>query len=299
MKRVFLINASWLLIIFLVACGTESLENSVSPGAENVHEENQTMEAADHNEDIHEEDLDAGADEFDEEPSQENDVQSKAMNEEEDDLLIEEKGIYVGRADPHTVEIRVDGNPIAYQILQNLREKVDQLTEGREVHFTYKVKGETKEIQAIEPLATDENDEESLQTENGIFVGQADPHTIEVEMKDDYVAFQLTMDARDDALLLREGEEVTFSYHEAPDVLTIHTIQSVTRKDHLRGKGIYIGQADPHTIEIQTEEGAFAFQLTMEARKDVEKLQSEDEVLYTYIEEGDFREIDLIQKVID
>src|SRR5690625_662941 len=34
--------------------------------------------------------------------------------------------------------------------------------------------------------------------------------------------------------------------------------------------GIYNGQADPHTIEVETEDGPTAFQLTMEARDDID-----------------------------
>lgn len=59
--------------------------------------------------------------------------------------------------------------------------------------------------------------------------------------------------------------------------------------------GIYNGQADPHTIEIETAEGPQAFQLTIEARDDIEALTEGEEVTYVYAEDGDTRTIESIQ----
>lgn len=59
--------------------------------------------------------------------------------------------------------------------------------------------------------------------------------------------------------------------------------------------GIYNGQADPHTIEIETDEGPLAFQLTMDARDDIDALTEGGEVTYTYTEDGDTRTIESIQ----
>ena|SRR5690625_2700189 len=59
--------------------------------------------------------------------------------------------------------------------------------------------------------------------------------------------------------------------------------------------GIYNGQADPHTIEIETDEGPLAFQLTMDARDDIDALTEGGEVTYKYTEDGDNRTIESIQ----
>lgn len=59
--------------------------------------------------------------------------------------------------------------------------------------------------------------------------------------------------------------------------------------------GIYNGQADPHTIEIETAAGPLAFQLTLEARDDIEQLVEGEEVTYDYTEDGDTRTIESIQ----
>lgn len=60
--------------------------------------------------------------------------------------------------------------------------------------------------------------------------------------------------------------------------------------------GIYNGQQDPHTIEIETAEGPTAFQLTEEAKLDVEKLTEGDEVIYTYYKDGEQLIIELIEE---
>lgn len=69
------------------------------------------------------------------------------------------------------------------------------------------------------------NSEEDLITETGIYNGQADPHTIEIETADGPLAFQLTMEARDDIDALTEGGEVTYTYTEDGDTRTIESIQ--------------------------------------------------------------------------
>jgi len=61
--------------------------------------------------------------------------------------------------------------------------------------------------------------------------------------------------------------------------------------------GIYNGQADVHTIEIETDDGPVAFQLSMGARDHVEKLTEDEEVTYTYRKEGDERVIESIEPV--
>lgn len=64
---------------------------------------------------------------------------------------------------------------------------------------------------------------------------------------------------------------------------------------HITKTGIYNGQADPHTIEIETDEGPVAFQLTLEAREDVKQLTENEQVTYTYTEDGDQRTIQSIK----
>jgi Intracellular proteinase inhibitor len=48
----------------------------------------------------------------------------------------------------------------------------------------------------------------------GIFTGQIDPHSIEVDMKGEKVAFQLKEEARQQVSSLKEGSEISFVYTE-------------------------------------------------------------------------------------
>lgn len=61
--------------------------------------------------------------------------------------------------------------------------------------------------------------------------------------------------------------------------------------------GSYSGQADPHTIEIETDDGFVAYQLTMEARDLVVDLEPGDKVTYTYYKDGEMLVIKHIEKV--
>src|SRR5690625_1262294 len=61
--------------------------------------------------------------------------------------------------------------------------------------------------------------------------------------------------------------------------------------------GSFNGQADPHTIEIETDEGPVAYQLTIEARDLVVDLEPGDEVTYTYYKDGEMLVIKHIEKV--
>lgn len=69
------------------------------------------------------------------------------------------------------------------------------------------------------------NSDQSVITETGIYNGQADPHTIEIETAEGPTAFQLTIEARDDVEALTEGEEVTYMYTEDGDTRTISSIE--------------------------------------------------------------------------
>lgn len=60
--------------------------------------------------------------------------------------------------------------------------------------------------------------------------------------------------------------------------------------------GIYNGQVDPHTIEIETAEGPTAFQLSDSARADLAQLNESDEVIYTYYENDEQLIIEIIEE---
>lgn len=259
MKKLSMLLLLLLMSIVIVACGT----NDVEQANDDQTEENNDLE------DVEESEEDVVEDEEESEPELKTDT-----------------GIYNGQADPHTIEIETSEGPKAFQLSDEARKQVEQLTEGAEVTYTYYQEGEQLIIQSIEASTTsgDVNTDEKI-TATGIYNGQADPHTIEIETDEGPVAFQLTLNAREDVTHLTEGEQVTFTYYQEGEQRVIETIQPSERVK-MTETGIYVGQADPHTIEIETANGPQAFQLTMEARKDVEKLRDGREVTYTYYQDG-------------
>ena len=62
--------------------------------------------------------------------------------------------------------------------------------------------------------------------------------------------------------------------------------------------GIYIGQADSHTIEISVEDNPVAYQITQGLEEDVAKLSENDPVKYLYYERPVEGETDLKQLII-
>jgi|SRR5690625_141048 len=61
-----------------------------------------------------------------------------------------EIGIYIGRIDPHTIEIETSDGPTAFQLSDEAREDVKSLSENDEVIYSYYVDGEQLVIETIE-----------------------------------------------------------------------------------------------------------------------------------------------------
>ncbi|WP_375102412.1 hypothetical protein ACDZ28_17905 [Paenibacillus sp. RS8] len=58
----------------------------------------------------------------------------------------------------------------------------------------------------------------------------------------------------------------------------------------IKGTGVYVGQIDSHSVEIETKEGPTAFEITAGMESILEKLNTDDSVVFEYVEkavEGD------------
>lgn len=87
---------------------------------------------------------------------------------------------------------------------------ISDLYNGR---YSIEVFLRAKEEQA--KVVTDLNVENSLLTRgSGVLVGQIDPHSIELDMKGDKIAFQLKEEAIQQLPSLKEGSEISFVYSE-------------------------------------------------------------------------------------
>lgn len=148
--------------------------------------------------------------------------------------------------------------------------------------------------------ATEDVDEKAIINDLGIYIGQADPHTVEIETNEGPKAFQLTDESKVQIEQLEPNDEVKFNYFVNEQKQNI--LQSIEKMNDAQDNkneatGIYNGQQDPHTIEIETDDGPTAFQLTMEAREQVEPLQVGKKVTYTYEQEGEQLIIDTIKQI--
>ncbi|GGO06704.1 hypothetical protein [Saccharibacillus kuerlensis] len=69
------------------------------------------------------------------EPPAENGQTDKT--DHENHKAISASGVYNGQADPHTIEVDVDGKPMSFQLAQGVAKQLDGLTEGDAISFEY------------------------------------------------------------------------------------------------------------------------------------------------------------------
>jgi len=142
-----------------------------------------------------------------------------------------------------------------------------------------------------EPLAT-ELDEEIIYRTEGTLVGQIDNHSVEIEVEGIPKAFRLA-----EGLVindLADGSRVEIAYLEAdtdeaenggdrrPLLLSIEAVDLPPEVIDLHG--IYNGQIDSHSVEIEIAGEAQVFAL--DAGLKVDHLDSGTEVFITYRQEG-------------
>ncbi|OZI13693.1 hypothetical protein CEW92_00170 [Bacillaceae bacterium SAS-127] len=182
------------------------------------------------------------------EQNTESETPESAEGDKESEVAVEEveaKGIYNGMADPHTVEINVDGEDKAFQVNPEGEEvkKFDALEEGSEVTFVYKTEGEQMtitQVKSVEPkqeVESEATEPAKEPTENeaavdeveaiGIYNGMADLHTVELNVDGEDQAFQINPEGEEvkkfDAL--EEGTEVTFVYKTEGEQMTITQVK--------------------------------------------------------------------------
>jgi len=95
---------------------------------------------------------------------------------------------------------------------------------------------------------------------------------------------------------LNETPEVDNEQQENGDKNDQYNDEATSGQELKTDIGIYNGQVDPHTIEIETAEGPTAFQLSDSARDEVEKLTEYDEVIYTYYKKDEQLIIEMIEE---
>lgn len=161
------------------------------------------------------------------------------------------------------------------------------------------------EIQKAERDETDETDthttadvEKRTFTELGIFVGQADQHTIEIETNEGPKAFRLTEQSAKQMKELKSNDKVKFEYtvnEKQQNIL--QKIEKIKDKLNNREVGIYNGQQDSNSIEIETSHGPTVFQLSDKAKEQIDSLEIGGKVSFTYRVDGPQLIIESIEQI--
>jgi hypothetical protein len=132
---------------------------------------------------------------------------------------------------------------------------------------------------------------------DGILVGQIDSQSVEIEINGQLKAFSLG--AGVSAAGISDGARVVFSYietEERPQLLSL-TAAVVKKKLHtLHGEGIYTGQIDSHSVEIEVDGEARAFAIGEGVV--VENIDGGSRIAFTYREE-EYRPLLLSVEVIE
>jgi hypothetical protein len=190
---------------------------------------------------------------------------------EEEELIYEEMGTYLGQIDNHSVEISVDGQARAFEIGEKV--SVDQLVSGSRVLFTYRDDDQRlilMTLKVIEEPVGDDNDE---LTGEGVLEGQIDAHSVEISIKRIFVLSDVVS-----AEEIEIGSLVAFGFTENGRKATIYSLEAVN--EPLEGRimhGILTGRPDDRTVEIEYHQ-AFG----LDEGVSIEGIGDGAEVVYTY-----------------
>jgi len=162
---------------------------------------------------------------------------------------------------------------------------------GDEIVFTYIEAEETLLILTIEKIVK----EPELLTCRGIYNGQIDSHSVEIEIDGKPVAFSINGNFNPD--LIESGSIIEFTYTESehrPLIISVDNVEQPAEEDDdfVIGEGIYVGQIDPQSVEIQIQRA-----FTLAGDIDVESIEDGALVAFTYMESGQQAVIESIQKV--
>jgi hypothetical protein len=190
---------------------------------------------------------------------------------EEEELIYEEMGTYLGQIDNHSVEISVDGQARAFEIGEKV--SVAQLVSGSRVLFTYRDDDQRlilMTLKVIEEPVGDDNDE---LTGEGVLEGQIDAHSVEISIKRIFVLSDVVS-----AEEIEIGSLVAFGFTENGRKAIIYSLEAVN--EPLEGRimhGILTGRPDDRTVEIEYHQ-AFG----LDEGVSIEGIGDGAEVVYTY-----------------
>jgi len=125
-------------------------------------------------------------------------------------------------------------------------------------------------------------EEEALIMGEGIYVGQIDSRSVEIEEDGQAKAYGLAEEI--DVSEIRSGSKVAFTYDDGGERPLLRSIEVIepAAEEVLRGEGIYTGRIDSRSVEIEVNGEYRAFALSSETV--VEGLSDGSKIAFTYRE---------------
>ena len=209
----------------------------------------------------------------------------------EERTVLEGRGIYIGQIDTQSVEIEMAGEPRYFALGDGI--DLSGIPDGSEVAITYIEDEERPLLQSIEALGVEE---EEVSQEEGIYVGQIDMNSVEIEVDGEPAAYAIGegLSVGD----IEDGSKIKFTYSEdeaRPILKTIEVIEAPEEDEAdmvLTGEGTLIGLIDSRSVEIEIYR---AFML--DEGVSVEGIEDGSLVAFTFTETGQRAVIDWIEAV--
>lgn len=217
---------------------------------------------------------------------------SSSETETEQQAVLNGEGVWVGLIDSHSAEIEVGGVPGAFALSEDI--DAEALIEGAKVVFTY-VEEENRPliltIDAVEQVTP-------VLTAEGIYNGQIDSHSVEIEVGGETKAFSIGEDLSLDGL--ESGAIIQFTYREEehrPLLISIDSIELPSGGDEgvLVGEGILVGLIDAQSVEVQINR-AFVLADDIDVG-DVSEIADGSLVAFSFMEIGQRAVIESIRAV--
>jgi len=239
--------------------------------------------------------LNTGCRATDEEMEEEADEEEQV--EQEESTMFEAEGVFVGQIDSQSVEIEIDGQTKVFALAEEVR--VDQITDGSKVAFSYTDQEGRPLLHSMETLEVPDSDEQVLDNE-GVYTGQSDSRSLEVEVDGQPKIFAMGSDVRVDDL--PAGSIIAFTYKENGDkplMLSLEVLEEPDEEGYeddpeyleLKGEGILEGPIDGQSVEIKRNR-VFA-----SGDHDLEDIEDGSKVAFTYTEEEERPVLDSIEVV--
>jgi len=178
------------------------------------------------------------------------------VTELEEEQVYKAEGILVGQIDNLSVEIEVAGIPTAFRLNEGI--VITDIADGSRVEFTY--------VDTVASGAENDGDQRPLLLSiesvdlppevigaDGLYVGQIDSHSVEIEIEGEARVFALNGGLKVDDL--ESGTEVFITYRQDGQRQLLLSIETVAGpvgdgNDLLVGEGLLIGMIDAQSVEI-------------------------------------------------